>query len=72
LPDDIENYTTLIFCRNPYKRLVSGFLDKYGPTGEFLHFWKHSSISFSQFVDALVKKDWLMIHYNHFRPQTTE
>jgi hypothetical protein len=71
LPDDIENYTTLIFCRNPYKRLVSGFLDKYGPTGEYLHLWKHSSISFSQFVDEVVRKNWSMIHYNHFTPQTT-
>ena len=25
IPNDIENYTTLIFSRNPYKRLFSGF-----------------------------------------------
>ena len=29
LPADIENYTTLIFSRSPYKRIISGFLDKY-------------------------------------------
>jgi hypothetical protein len=72
LPDDIENYTTLIFCRNPYKRLVSGFLEKYGPTGEFRHLWKHSSISFSQFVDEVVRNNWSMIDYHHFTRQTTE
>ena len=26
LPNDIQNYTTIIVTRNPYKRIVSGFL----------------------------------------------
>jgi hypothetical protein len=72
LPDDIENYITLIFCRNPYKRIVSGFLDKYKTNGEFIHLWKHSYVSFSQFVDEVVKNDWVMIENDHFTPQTTE
>jgi len=72
LPVDIENYTTLIFCRNPYKRIISGFLDKYSNTGEFIHLWKHSSLSFSQFVDEVIKNEWIMIHKHHFTPQTTE
>ena len=36
LPNDIQNYTTLLFTRNPYERLVSGFLDKYArPKGKY-------------------------------------
>lgn len=72
LPDDIENYTTLIFIRNPYKRIVSGFLDKYRIGGQYRHLWKHSTILFSQFVDELVKHNWNMIDNHHFTPQTTE
>ena len=29
LPNNIENYTIIIISRNPYKRLVSGFLNNY-------------------------------------------
>ena len=72
LPNDIENYTTLIFTRNPYKRIISGFLDKYRKHGEFRHLWKNSFLSFSQFVDKLINYDWDTIDYHHFTPQTTE
>lgn len=71
LPDDIENYTTLIFCRNPYKRIVSGFLDKYRKNGEFRHLCKYSTLSFSQFLDE-VKEKGKMINQHHFSPQTSE
>lgn len=72
LPHDIENYTTLIFCRNPYKRIVSGFLDKYKNNGEHRHLWNHSLISFSNFVNELIQHDWKIIDHHHFTPQTTE
>lgn len=71
LPNDIENYTTIIISRNPYKRLVSGFLDKYSKNGEFRHLWKNSFLSFSQFVDELLKK-WNQVEKHHFTPQTSE
>ena len=29
LPENTEDYTIIIICRSPYKRLVSGFLEKY-------------------------------------------
>ena len=29
LPNYINHYTTIIITRNPYKRIISGFLDKY-------------------------------------------
>lgn len=72
LPNDIENYTTLLFIRNPYKRIVSGFLDKYRTNGQFRHLWPNSFLSFSQFVDKLINSDWNTIDYHHFTPQTTE
>jgi hypothetical protein len=72
LPNDIQNYTTIIFTRNPYKRIVSGFLDKYAKSGEFRHLWKDSFLSFSQFLDKVINYDWRKIDKHHFTPQTTE
>lgn len=72
LPDDIENYTTIIISRNPYKRIVSGFLDKYKMGGEFRHLWKYNYITFSIFVNELIKNNWNVIEYHHFTPQTSE
>ena len=72
LPNNIENYITIIISRNPYKRIVSGFLDKYKLGGEFRHLWKYNYITFSMFVNELVKKNWKMIENHHFTPQTSE
>jgi hypothetical protein len=72
LPNNIENYITIIFIRNPYKRIISGFLDKYKKNGEYRYLWKDSVLSFSQFVDKLINYDWETIDYHHFTPQTTE
>jgi hypothetical protein len=72
LPNDIENYTTIIITRNPYKRIISGFLDKYRIGGQYRHLWKYDDITFSIFVDELVKNNWAIIDHHHFTPQTTE
>ena len=72
MPSDIENYTTIIISRSPYERIVSGFLDKYKPSGGFRHLWKHDTITFAKFVEELVKGDWNMVEKHHFTPQTTE
>lgn len=79
LPQDINNYTTIIFIRNPYKRIISGFLDKYSKRGEYRPRWKHSTITFKMFVNELIKNDcrnkddWKnMIEYHHFTSQTSE
>lgn len=72
LPDDIENYTSILIIRNPYKRIVSGFLDKYRKNGEFRKLWKYNNITFSMFVNELEKGNWEMIDRRHFTPQTTE
>ena len=72
LPDDIENYTTILITRNPYKRLVSGFLDKYSKEGHYRSMWKSPFLSFSQFVDKLIQHDWDTIQMHHFIEQTSE
>lgn len=72
LPKDIENYTTLLFIRNPYKRLVSGFLDKYKKNGQCRYLWKKSLLTFSDFVNNVVKCNWDVIDFHHFCPQTSE
>lgn len=68
--NSIENYTTIIFCRNPYKRLVSGFLDKYRMNGQFRYKWPDKNIQFNKFVKKL--GNWEYIDKHHFTPQTTE
>jgi hypothetical protein len=72
LPDDIQNYKTIIVIRNPYERIISGFLDKYSKKGQFRHLWKDSFLSFSQFVDKVTNNDWITIDRHHFTPQLSE
>jgi hypothetical protein len=72
LPEKIEEYTTILITRNPYKRLISGFLDKYKTNGLFRKLWKYPTITFSQFVNELMKNSYEMIDYHHFTPQTSE
>ena len=72
LPTDIENYTIILIIRNPFERIISGFLDKYRVNGGNVNRWKHDTITFSKFVDELLINDWIMIDKHHFTPQTTE
>jgi hypothetical protein len=71
IPENLEEYTLFLFIRNPYKRLVSGFLDKYNPNGEFYSMWNCYPHTFSNFVNAVLEKDQ-MIDKHHFTPQTGE
>jgi len=72
LPYDIYRYNTIIITRNPYKRIVSGFLNKYAKNNPCRELWKDSFLSFSQFVDKLIVYDWESVNKHHFTPQTTE
>jgi len=74
MPDDIEKYTTIIISRNPFKRIVSGFLDKYKPGGEFRYLWESDTTlyTFSAFLDELFKCNWNIVNQHHFTPQTSE
>jgi len=72
LPNDIEEYTTILIVRNPYERFVSGFLDKYKPDGHSIKLWKHEQLTFTVFVNEFIKADYKMFDRHHFTPQTTE
>ena len=74
LPYNIEDYTSILFIRNPYKRVVSGFLDKYSKSGVYVDKFlvKYDIIKFDTFVDELITGDWSIIDKHHFTPQTTE
>ena len=77
LPRNIEGYTIIIIIRNPFKRLVSGFREKYNPapgsSGTCYSMWNLDKIlSFSNFVDELIKSNWKVIHKHHFIMQLSE
>lgn len=72
LPDNIQDYTTVIIARNPYERIISGFLNKYRTGGEYRDLYKTSFLSFSQFVDEVINSNWKKIEKHHFTPQTSE
>lgn len=74
LPENIEDYTSILFIRNPYKRVVSGFLDKYSKSGIYIDNFlsKYDIIKFDTFIDELITGDWSIIDEHHFTPQTTE
>jgi hypothetical protein len=72
LPENIEEYSTILISRNPYERIVSGFLNKYDKNGEARPLWKYPTITFSLFVDELVKNEYQMVDRHHFTPQTSE
>lgn len=68
-----DEYKILIFIRNPYERLVSGFLDKYKKDGSFINTWDSNvPLTFSNFVDELIKNDYKQINRHHFTPQLSE
>jgi len=72
LPENIQEYNTILIIRNPYKRIVSGVLDKYSTRGEYRHMWEDKQMTFRLFVNALKNENWKMIDRHHFAPQTTE
>jgi hypothetical protein len=71
LPDDIENYTAILVVRNPYQRIVSGFLDKYHANGIYRCMWTSDQpLTFRNFVGEVVRQNWCKIDFHHFAPQT--
>ena len=70
--EEMKDYRTILIVRNPYKRLISGFLDKYRENGQFRNRWKNDKLTFSDFVEHLVNKDWKTIDFHHFAWQTSE
>jgi len=73
LPIDIYNYVSILIIRNPYERLVSGFLDRYRPTNNTRKMrWKPKTITFEMFVNELIKENWIAIDKHHFSSQLSD
>jgi hypothetical protein len=72
LPDNLNNYIIIIIIRNPYKRIISGILDKYKQTGLFRHLWNIDiPITFENFIDKIMESNYNVIDFEHFSPQTS-
>jgi hypothetical protein len=71
LPKNHENYTVIIFVRNPYKRLVSGFLDKH----KLITCPDHTK-TFQFLINQLYQNKWELVdpsgNGHHFRPHLSE
>ena len=78
-----EKIDVIIITRHPFKRLVSGFIDKYCNRranstgiaqldfGQFVLRWpKHIKRNLSNFVKQLEKGNWKIIDRHHFEPQS--
>ncbi len=61
LPKDVSDYTVIFFVRNPYKRVVSAYLDR---------FRKFYNIKYC--FRNFLKIDPQLIDYHHFCPQLSE
>ena len=63
-------YFKFAVIRNPYKRLVSGFLNKYVVEKSRPN---HGWLTFAEFIDALeADPDYRLVDLHHFVPQTGE
>ena len=61
LPEDVSDYTVIFFVRNPYKRVISAYLDRFRS-------WYGIKYCFKNFL----KIDPELLDYHHFCPQMSE
>lgn len=66
LPKNHKDYKIILFIRNPYKRIVSGFIEKYCKSK-----WKTNikPLTFENFVNDLDKNGLMNIETRHFECQ---
>lgn len=72
LPLDHYKYKIIIIIRNPYERIVSGFLNKYCSGKRKLHNISPNQLTFKKFVNELNKNGLTNIDRHHFTPQLSE
>jgi hypothetical protein len=62
--------------RNPYKRIISGFIEKYTSEGSLYNEGKKISadgdLTFAKFVDVLIEDNFSKINKHHFTQQLSE
>lgn len=72
LPDNLTDYILIMIIRNPYKRIISGMLDKYKADGLLRKKWTISEpLCFSNFLNKLLEENYDLVEYEHFSPQTS-
>ena len=70
LPQNLHQFKIIIFVRNPYERIISGFMDKYSQRGQFNHLWNQRiPLTFNNFTIALSRRNFNMVDAHHFYPQ---
>ena len=80
LPENYLEYKIFIIIRNPYKRIISGFFNKYANDDDkYLYMYNNKfnnsglKLNFKNFVDILEKeKLGKYIEIHHFTPQLSE
>ena len=77
LPNDYYNYTIILIIRNPYRRIISGFIDKYGNiNSQYYNNWiknyPNKKLTFYNFVKELTCNNYKVIDKHHFSPQLSE
>lgn len=66
---DHSEYKFIIFVRNPYKRVVSAFIDKYAKKKYTINI---KNLTFEKFVNEMDKNGLKYIEKHHFPPQFSE
>ena len=70
LPENVEEYTSLIVSGNLYQRLLSGFLrTSTNRKRSYRHLWIDYPSTFFKFVNALINEDWKQVERHHFTPR---
>jgi len=78
LPENYNEYIVIIFIRDPYKRIISGFREKYRNLKYFYHYihkWNvnvKKDLTFKNFVNELYENGFENIDKHHFTPQLSE
>jgi len=68
-----DDYKIILIIRNPYEKLISGFIDKYNDKGQFRSRWDDSiPLTFENFVDELITHKYRFIDKHHFTPQCSD
>jgi len=75
-PENIQDYTVIIVVRDPFERIVSGFLNKYKIGLQYYNCWTENTnaqpLTFRNFVNELVQHKFKIVNEHHFTPQLSE
>lgn len=66
---DYSSYKIIIFVRDPYKRLVSAFMDKYVKKKYTINI---KNLTFNKFINLIDRSGLKFIEKHHFTPQFSE